>query len=221
MEDDEFDILVEFLEAEFHQDVEDPDIALKEFINDADRDYLDLLSRKIETFLISELSEYEKEKFITTHTYIYYPAIGLKPIEWMKMVLCRIKKSLKASYTKWNCQYHIIFLPQYHKEIIYGNLRKDMKEILKILCQCKKVEIVKVSVFSDHIHLCLNIPPDISVSEFVRYLKRESVLMMYNKYPNIVENLKGDFWSNGYYVTTFGNTNEEAMRKYIIDYWKR
>ena len=75
------------------------------------------------------------------------------------------------SHTKWSCQYHIVFIPKYRKKIMYGKVKIDMREIIKTLCKYKKVEIIEGAVCEDHVHLCISVPPKISISEFVGYLK--------------------------------------------------
>ena len=77
------------------------------------------------------------------------------------------------SHTKWNCTYHIVFIPKYRRKVMYGEVRKEIGEILRKLCTYKGVEILDGSVCIDHIHLCVKIPPKFSVSEFMGYLYRK------------------------------------------------
>jgi len=112
---------------------------------------------------------------------------------------------------KWKCQYHIVFIPKYRKKQLYGRLR----DIIKILCQYKKVEIVEGAVCADHVHLCVCIPPKISVSDFMGYLKGKSALMIYDKHPELQSKWSKAFWARGYYVATVGNITEDAIKKYI------
>lgn len=123
--------------------------------------------------------------------------------------------SKSLSHTKWKCQYHIVFIPKYRKKQLYGRLREDVRDVLKILCEYKKVEIVKGAVCSDHVHLCVCIPPKMSVSQFVGYLKGKSALMIYDKHPELGSKWNKSFWARGYYVATVGNLTEEAIKKYI------
>ena len=100
---------------------------------------------------------------------------------------------------------------------MYGQLRKDIREIIKQLCGYKEVEILQGGVSVDHIHLCVKIPPKMSVSYFMGYLKGKSALMIFDKHPEYKK--KGDgrhFWAAGYYVDTVGR-NEEQILKYIKD----
>ena len=123
------------------------------------------------------------------------------------------KKSL--AHAKWNCMYHIVFIPKYRRKVMYGTIRKDVREILRTLCGYKEVEIIAGNVQSDHVHLCVKIPPKISVSEFMGYLKGKSALMVFDKHPEYRQK-QGDrhFWARGYYVDTVG-LNEEQIKAYI------
>ena len=83
------------------------------------------------------------------------------------------------AHTKWNCKYHIVFAPKYRRKIIYGQLKRDIANILSMLCKRKGAKIVEAEVCPDHIHMLVEIPPSISVSSFVGYLKGKSTLMIF------------------------------------------
>lgn len=100
---------------------------------------------------------------------------------------------------------------------MYGRVREDMREILRTLCKYKKVEIIEGAVCIDHVHICVSIPPKLSVSDFVGYLKGKSALMIHDKHPEMTNKWNREFWARGYYVTTIGNMNEETVRKYIAE----
>ena len=119
------------------------------------------------------------------------------------------------SHTKWECQYHIVFIPKYRRKVMYGQVRKDVREILRTLCEYKKVEIIEGAVCADHVHLLVQIPPKMAVSEFMGYLKGKSALMIYDRHPELGNKFERDFWARGYYVSTIGNVNEETIRNYI------
>ncbi|MFI3213016.1 MAG: IS200/IS605 family transposase [Eubacteriales bacterium] len=123
--------------------------------------------------------------------------------------------SSSLSHTRWNCQYHIVFIPKYRRKIMYGNVKVDVREVLKKLCEFKKVEIVEGAVCADHVHLCVSIPPKLSVSEFVGYLKGKSALMIFDKHPEMGSKWDRSFWARGYYVSTVGNITEDAIKRYI------
>lgn len=118
------------------------------------------------------------------------------------------------SHTKWICTYHIVFIPKYRRKVMFGKLRKDVREIIKTLCGYKEVEIVEGNVCNDHVHLCVKIPPKISISEFMGYLKGKSALMIFDKHPEYKQKGNRHFWARGYFVDTVGR-NEEQIREYI------
>ena len=119
------------------------------------------------------------------------------------------------SHTKWNCSYHIIFAPKYRRKAIYGKLKKDIGRYLRRLCEYKGVEIVEANACSDHIHMLVKIPPKLSVSSFMGYLKGKSSLMIFEEHANLKYNYGNrHFWSEGYYVSTVG-LNKQTIRKYI------
>jgi putative transposase len=119
------------------------------------------------------------------------------------------------SHTKYKCQYHIVFIPKYRKKHLYGQLKKDVREIIMTLCEYKKIEIIEGAVCADHVHLCLSIPPKFSVSSIMGYLKGKSTLMIYDRHPNLQSKWNKSFWARGYYVTTIGNITEDAIKRYI------
>ena len=119
------------------------------------------------------------------------------------------------SHTSWKCQYHIVFIPKYRREVLYGQVKVDVRDIIRTLCQYKKVEIIEGAVCVDHVHLCLSIPPKISVSQFMVYLKGKSALMIYDRHPELGHKFERDFWARGHFVSTVGNVDEETIRKYI------
>ena len=120
------------------------------------------------------------------------------------------------SHTKWNCTFHIVFIPKYRRKVMYGNLREDVREVIKKLCRMKDVKLVEGAVCADHVHLYVAIPPKLSVSEFVGYLKGKSALMLFDLHPEYKQKGKDrHFWARGYYCETVGNVNEETIRNYI------
>ena len=98
---------------------------------------------------------------------------------------------------------------------MFGQTKADIREILKKLCEYKKVEIIEGAICSDHVHLCVSIPPKLSVSEFVGYLKGKSALMIFDKHPEHGTKWDRKFWARGYYVCTVGNIAEDAIKRYI------
>ena len=123
--------------------------------------------------------------------------------------------SKSLSHTKWKCQYHIVFIPKYRKKVLFGQIRNDVREIIQALCKYKSIEIISGAVCSDHVHLCVSIPPKMKISDFMGYLKGKSTLMLYDRHPELGSKWDKAFWARGYYVATIGNVTEEAIKKYI------
>lgn len=119
------------------------------------------------------------------------------------------------SHTNWMCKYHIVFTPKYRRKIIYNQYRESLREIIKLLCKYKGVEILEGHLMPDHVHLVLSIPPKLSVSAFMGYLKGKSALMMFERHANLKYKFGNrKFWAEGYYVSTVG-LNEVTVRKYV------
>ena len=113
------------------------------------------------------------------------------------------KQTNSLAHTKWMCKYHIIFTPKYRRKIVYNQYKADLRDILKQLCSYKGVEILEGHLMPDHVHMLVSIPPKISVSSFMGYLKGKSALMMFDRHANL-------------YVSTVG-INEATIKKYIQD----
>ena len=119
------------------------------------------------------------------------------------------------SHTKWNCKYHIVFDPKYRRQVIYGKVREDIGKILRQLCELKGVELIEGELCRDHVHLLVSIPPSLSVSQFVGYLKGKSSLMIFDRHANLKYKYGNrHFWCRGYYVDTVGR-NKEKIAEYI------
>ena len=118
------------------------------------------------------------------------------------------------AHTRWECTYHIVIIPKYRRKTMYGELRKEIGEILRKLCEYKEIEVVSGSIGNDHIHMCLKIPPKLAVSQFMGYLKGKSALMIFDKYPEHKKANNRHFWARGYFVSTVG-INKEVLKEYI------
>ncbi len=119
------------------------------------------------------------------------------------------------AHSKWNCKYHIVFAPKYRRQEIYGQIYKDIGQILRKLCEQKKVEIIEAEACKDHIHMLVCIPPSMSVASFVGYLKGKSSLMIFDRHANLKYKYGNrHFWCRGYYVDTVGK-NKKAIEQYI------
>lgn len=125
------------------------------------------------------------------------------------------KQTNSLAHTKWMCKYHIIFTPKYRRKIVYNQYKTDLRDVLKQLCSYKGVEILEGHLMADHVHMLVSIPPKISVSSFMGYLKGKSALMMFDRHANLKYKFGNrHFWSEGYYVSTVG-LNEATIKKYI------
>ena len=119
------------------------------------------------------------------------------------------------SHSKWNCKYHIVFAPKYRRKVFYGEHKAAIGQILRKLCEWKGVNIVEAEVCPDHIHMLVEIPPSMSVSSFVGYLKGKSTLMIFERHANLKYKFGNrHFWCRGYYVDTVGN-NAKKIQEYI------
>ena len=95
------------------------------------------------------------------------------------------KKEYALAHTKWMCKYHIVFTPKYRRKIIYYQYKADIRDIIAQLCRYKGVEIIEGHLMPDHIHILVSIPPKISISSFMGYLKGKSALMIFDKHANL------------------------------------
>ena len=119
------------------------------------------------------------------------------------------------AHTIWMCKYHIVFTPKYRRKIIYNKLRRDIVQIIKDLCKWKGIEIIEGKAMPDHIHILVKIPPKMSISNFMGYLKGKSAMMIFARHGNLKYKFgNNNFWSTGYYVSTVG-LNEATIAKYI------
>ena len=126
-----------------------------------------------------------------------------------------------AVTTMWVCKYHIVFTPKYRRKIIYYELREDIQKIIKDLCKWKGVEMIEGHMMPDHIHLLVEIPPKMSVSQFMGYLKGKSAMMIFNRHANLKYKFGNrNFWATGYYVSTVG-LNTATIQKYIREQEKQ
>jgi len=127
-----------------------------------------------------------------------------------------MKNEIKhLSHSTYRCEHHIVFAPKYRRKAIYGQLRADIGAILRKLCDEKKVEIIEANACPDHIHMLVSIPPHISISQFMGFLKGKSTLMIFDRHANLKYKYGSrHFWCRGYFVDTVGR-NEQAIKEYI------
>lgn len=116
------------------------------------------------------------------------------------------------SHTKWNCKYHIVFAPKYRRKVFYDEKRLEIGAILRELCKWKGVNIIEAEVCPDHIHMLVEIPPKMSISSFMGFLKGKSSLMIYEKWGNMKFKYRNrEFWCRGYYVDTAGKDTKKVQ----------
>ena len=119
------------------------------------------------------------------------------------------------THSTWRLQYHIVFAPKFRRKVIYGQLKADIGVILRKLCEEKGVEIIEAEACPDHIHMLVSIPPQLSVAQFVGFLKGKSTLMIFDRHANLKYKYGSrHFWCRGYYVDTVGK-NEKMIAEYI------
>lgn len=125
------------------------------------------------------------------------------------------------AHTKWNCKYHIVFAPKYRRKVFFGQKRFEIGGIIRELCRWKGVELLSAEACPDHIHILVAIPPKMSVSSFMGFLKGKSSLMIYEKWGNMKFKYRNrQFWYRGYYVDTVGK-NEKKIAEYISNQLKQ
>ena len=121
------------------------------------------------------------------------------------------------AHTSWTCKYHIVFAPKYRRKVFFGQKRLEIGAILRSLCEWKEVNLVEGEVCPDHVHILVEIPPKLSVSGFMGYLKGKSSILIYQKYANMKFKYRNrEFWCRGYFVDTVGK-NKKAIQEYIAN----
>ena len=119
------------------------------------------------------------------------------------------------SHTKWECKYHVIWIPKCRQKLLYGKLRQHLRDMLKDLARQQGCEILEGHLQPDHIHILISIPPKVSVSKVIGFIKGKSAIAIARTYVGRRKNFAGQsFWARGYYVSTVG-ADEESVRAYI------
>jgi REP-associated tyrosine transposase len=119
------------------------------------------------------------------------------------------------SHTKWECKYHLTWIPKYRRNELYGDLRKYLGEVLRELARRKECEILEGHLMPDHAHMLISIPPKYAISQVVGFIKGKSAIHVAREFFGRRKNFTGEeFWARGYHVSTVGK-NEDAIRKYI------
>ena len=121
------------------------------------------------------------------------------------------------AHTKWNCKYHVVFVPKYRRKVFFADKIEEIRDIIRKLCAWKGVEIIEGEICPDHVHLLLSIPPKYSISSFMGYLKGKSSMIIFQKFGNMKFAYRNrEFWCRGYYVDTVGK-NTKAIKEYIAN----
>ena len=120
------------------------------------------------------------------------------------------------SHTRWDCKYHVVFIPKRRKKLLFSKLRKYLGEVLHDLANQKESVIVEGHLMLDHIHMCISIPPKYSVSHVVGFIKGKSAIAIARQLGRRRNFTGENFWARGYFVSTVG-LDEEMVRSYIRD----
>ena len=119
------------------------------------------------------------------------------------------------SHTKWECKYHVIWIPKYRKKNFFVGLRKDLGAVFHALAEQKECKVLEGHLQPDHVHMLLSIPPKLSVSSVVGFIKEKSAIYIARNFSGRRRNFVGEsFWARGFYVSTVG-LDEEIIRNYI------
>ena len=119
------------------------------------------------------------------------------------------------NHSRWECKYHVVFIPKYRKKAIFGQLRSELGEVLRRLAEQKESRIEEGHLQPDHVHMMISIPPKYAVSQVIGYIKGKSAIHIARHYMERKRNFVGQhFWARGYFVSTVGR-DEEVIREYI------
>ena len=119
------------------------------------------------------------------------------------------------SHTKWECKYHVVFIPKYRRKVLYGELRQHLGDVFRKLALQKESRIEQGHLMADHVHMMISIPPKHAVSQVVGFIKGKSAIHLARTYGERKRNFVGQhFWARGYFVSTVGR-DEAAIREYI------
>ncbi|MBR2729033.1 MAG: IS200/IS605 family transposase [Lachnospiraceae bacterium] len=125
------------------------------------------------------------------------------------------------AHSKYNCTYHIVFIPKYRRKVMFGNLRREVGEAISKVCRMEGVTILKAATLPDHVHMYVSIPPKESVAKVVGRIKGKSALINFDRHPEYRVKYDRHFGARGYYRETVGNVNEATIIKYIADQYER
>ena len=119
------------------------------------------------------------------------------------------------SHTKWDCKYHVVFIPKYRKKRIFGGIRRYLGDVLRRLAEQRESRIEEGHLMPDHVHMMISIPPKYSVAQVIGFIKGKSAIYIAREFAGRTRNFVGqNFWARGYFVTTVGR-DEDVIREYI------
>ena len=121
------------------------------------------------------------------------------------------------AHTKWDCKYHVIFIPEYRRKALFHELRKELGPVFRKLAEQKESRVEDGHLMEDHVHMLLSIPPKHSVAQVVGFIKGKSAIHIARTYVGVRKNFTGQhFWARGYFVSTVGR-DEATIRAYIAE----
>jgi putative transposase len=119
------------------------------------------------------------------------------------------------SHTKWECKYHVVFIPKYRRKTLYKELRRHVGTVFRALAEQRECRIEEGHMQDDHVHMMISIPPKYSVAQVIGYIKGKSAIHIARTFMGKRRNFVGQhFWARGYYVSTVGR-DETTIREYI------
>ena len=131
-----------------------------------------------------------------------------------------MKQLQSLNHTVWECKYHVVWIPKYRKKVLYGSIRQELVNLFRELANRRGCTILEGHLCADHVHMLLEIPPKMSVSSFMGYLKGKSSQIIYERWANARYKYRNrEFWCRGYYVDTVGK-NTKKIKEYIANQLK-
>ena len=121
------------------------------------------------------------------------------------------------SHSRWHCKYHVVFVPKRRRSVLYGKIRRELGPIFHALARQKECRIIEGHICTDHVHMCIEVPPKYAVASIIGFMKGKSAIAIARKFSGKEKNFQGEhFWARGYAVSTVG-FDEDDVRKYIQD----
>ena len=148
-----------------------------------------------------------------TYAGVVHDALSVNRSKFKKGV--SVDDIASLAHSRWECKYHVVFIPKYRRRVLYGQLRKELGKVFVELARQKESPIEAGSIGEEHVHLVISIPPKYSVAQVIGYLKGKSAIHIARTYSGKKRNFTGEqFWARGYYVSTVGK-DEEAIKEYV------